>query len=240
MTSEKLYELLGDLREERVQSVRQAEVPRRRRRRWWAAAAACLCAAVLLAPLAPPLSPAGVTTASGLLTVTAYASTSEETVVMEEGIDLPADYRWSLAMSSRPGVPLELTAPGHPDAAFEIAADGGALLLWEEGRILPQTPPFTAANGTTIYWTSLIETEEGTPAAYSGSTAHIQVVVREEGHIIGYAVIQIYREDAEWAVYRARLLRSVFFPKVDGAYQDISASYVAGAIQEVKAQAGGE
>ena len=48
----------------------------------------------------------------------------------------------------------------------------------------------------------------------------------------------IYREDAEWAVYRARLLRSVFFPKVDGAYQDISASYVAGAIREVTEPSG--
>ena len=66
--------------------------------------------------------------------------------------------------------------------------------------------------------------------------AFMEIVLREEEHIVGYAVIKISPiEDLGSELgYVSQLLRSVSFPKVDGQYQDISEEYVAEQIRRVK------
>ena len=221
---------------------RTGRLPRRWLRR--CAAAACLCA-ILAVGLYFETPVTGVVSGPGLLTVTAFAADTEEPLVVQEGMDLPGDYRWSLAMSSRPGLPLELSVPGYPDVLFEVSADGGALLLWESGRVTHVEPPFHAEDGTTIYWSSLMPaTDDGAgesgPVIYEGDRTYINIVLWEGEHIVGYAVVEIYRDDTEDAVaptYRVRLLRSVSFPKVEGEYQKITAEYVASEMAAAKGQA---
>lgn len=95
------------------------------------AIAACLCVA-LLAGVLFKIPGSDVTIAPGFLVVTAYAASSDEEITMQEGIELPTDYKWSLAMSSRPGLPLKLSATEYDDLSFEVSVDGGTLLF---GRV---------------------------------------------------------------------------------------------------------
>ena len=210
---------------------------KRRPGRWLrqGVAAACLCA-VLAAGVGLLRSPADVVTASGLFTITAYAASSDEALVMEEGIPLPTDFCWCLAMSSQPGLPLQLNAAGHPEAVFSVSAEGGGLLLWEDSQITAVQSPLTVENGTTVYWSSLVQTGEDLFTEYTGETAYVRFVIREEGHIVGYAVVQIYADSTENGaipLYCAKLLNSVSFPQVKGKYQEIDDQYVTGEMDQI-------
>ena len=138
MNNNRLSGALGEIHERYLEEYLQyrpagsRRAALRRRARRWGGTAACLClllAAVLLvkAPVSRENAPGAA--APGFLTVTAYAAASDETITMEEGAPLPLDYRWSPAMSSRPGLPLTLSAPDRPDAVFDVSAEGGGLLL---------------------------------------------------------------------------------------------------------------
>ena len=248
MKGQEFSQALGEIDSRYIEEGIRYSAPRRAGRlprRWLrrGAAAACLC--ILLAAgllLETPIS--GVVTAPGLLTVTAFAADTEEPVVIQEGIELPGDYRWSLAMSSRPGLPLELSAPGYPDAEFEVSADGGALLLWEGNQVTHLQSPFCVEQDTTIYWTSMQPAADSQTGGdgftlYTEDNAYLDIVIWEEGNIVGYAVVEIYRDKTEHEMvptYCVRLLRSVSFPKVDGEYQGITAEYAASEIGAVKEQ----
>lgn len=202
------------------------------------ALAACLCAALALGILVR-LSSSEVVTASGFLTVTAYAASSEEGQVLQEGMELPLDYSWSPAMSSRPGLPLELCAPDHPEAAFAVSAEEGTLLLWENAEIQYMETPLYAENGETIYWTSLSQADDGGFTTYTGRTAYIRITIYEGEHIVGYAVVQIYaanQEEDPLPAYRARLLQSVSFPRVNGGYQQITEEYVQAEMDRIQTE----
>ena len=65
--------------------------------------------------------------------------------------------------------------------------------------------------------------------ALTGTTAYINIIIRDGKNIVGYAVVNIYTNDLENAPaqsYYAKLLKSVSFPKVDGKYQKITSEYV--------------
>jgi len=68
--------------------------------------------------------------------------------------------------------------------------------------------------------------------------AYVDVFLKTEDNIIGYAVIEIYPyhiySDGHVCDYRARFLKSIIFPKIDGKYQNITKEYVQAAIEEVK------
>ncbi len=198
--------------------------------------AACLCVALVIGVLIQPPN-SNVVTSSGFLTITAYAASSDEELVMQEGIELPVDYNWSLAMSSRPGLPLKLTTSEHPNATFEVSVEGGTLFLWESNQISYLESPFNAENGTTIYWTNLSRTNGNNFDRYSESEAYISIIIREEENIIGYAVVQIYTNDMKNEPaqnYSAKLLKSVSFPMVNGTYQKITSEYIATEIENVR------
>ena len=114
------------------------------------AIAACLCVALVAGVLFKTSAP-DVVIAPGFLTVTAYAASSDEEITMQEGIELPTDYKWSLAMSSRPGLPLKLSATEYDDLSFEVSVDGGTLLLWEGNKITYLGSSFNTGNDTTVY-----------------------------------------------------------------------------------------
>ena len=209
------------------------------------AIAACLCVALAVGIFfktpVPENTASHIVTKPGFLTVAAYAASSGEEIVMQEGIELPLNYDWNPAMSSRPGLPLTLSAADYQDVIFEVSADGGELLLWEGGEIIPVSSPFKAENYTTIYWTALYQTDNGSVDLYTGNRAYINIMLYEGNNIVGYAVVEIRTEDAfdaaeQTYMYYAKLLESVSFPKVDGNYQQITDEYVESEIERIKSE----
>ncbi len=202
------------------------------------AIAACLCVALVAGVLFKTSAP-DVVIAPGFLTVTAYAASSDEEITMQEGIELPTDYKWSLAMSSRPGLPLKLSVTEYDDLSFEVSVDGGTLLFWESNKITYLGSSFNTGNDTTVYWTNLSQTGENDFERYMGTTAYINIVIHEEENIVGYAVVEISTNDLEnepAQTYSIKLLKSISFPKVNGEYQKITAEYVAAEMEQIKSE----
>ncbi len=202
------------------------------------AIAACLCVALVAGVLFKTSAP-DVVIAPGFLTVTAYAASSDEEITMQEGIELPTDYKWSLAMSSRPGLPLKLSTTEYDDLSFEVSVDGGTLLFWESNKITYLGSSFNTGNDTTVYWTNLSQTGENDFERYMGTTAYINIVIHEEENIVGYAVVEISTNDLEnepAQTYSIKLLKSISFPKVNGEYQKITAEYVAAEMEQIKSE----
>lgn len=199
----------------------------------WGAIAACLCITLVIGLLVKTHTP-NIVTSAGFLTITAYATSSNEAVTMEEGIEIPVNYNWTPSMSWLPGIPLELSVSEHPNIIFEISVDRGELILWQEDQIINMDSSFEAENGATIYWRTPSETESGNVELYKETQAHIDIIMREGENIVGYAVIGIYTDEAEQDIYYAKLLKSVSFPKLNGNYQRITTEYIEAEIQRFK------
>lgn len=233
-----------------------------KKRGWikWGVVAACLCLIAGIAITRPPLlkpqesggtgadepaSATDVVAESGFLMITAYAASrdeglttdlpSDEEVIMQEGIEVPVNYNWNPAMSSRPGIPLELSVPEHPGIIFEVSISGGELLLADE---IIQGTFYTVENNTTVFWTSMTRGEDGDSKRYTGREVYINIVIREEKNIVGYAVVKIYKDGTEETyssqTYYSKLLKSVSFPKVNGQYQKVTEEYAASEMEQVK------
>lgn len=231
----------------------------------WGAMAACICLIAVAVMTIPSFlrqqenngvkvnekaATQDLVAAPGILMLTAYAASPDgdimtelpidEEIIMQEGIEVPLNYNWSLAMSSRPGIPLKLSTPEYPDLIFEVLVDGGELLFWGAGDIKYLGSSYKAENDSTIYWTSMTQTEEGDFELYTENEAYINIIMREEKNIVGYAVVEIYKgglEDEPSHTYYAKLLKSTSFPKVNGKYQNVSSEYVASEAERIKSEA---
>ncbi|MEY8518680.1 hypothetical protein AALC25_17635 [Lachnospiraceae bacterium 29-84] len=243
MNSKKFSEAMGEIDDKYVEEAIRYRATKKAKglsSKWIkrGAIAACLCVALVAGVLFKTSAP-NVVIAPGFLTVTAYAASSGEEITMQEGIELPTDYKWSLAMSSRPGLPLKLSATEYEDLSFEVSVDGGTLLLWEGNKITYLGSSFNTGNDTTVYWTNLSQTGENDFERYMGTTAYINIVICEEENIVGYAVVEISTNDLEnepAQTYSIKLLKSISFPKVNGEYQKITAEYVAAEMEQIKSE----
>lgn len=260
MKKEDFCEVFGDINENYIQ---EARVNRRVRKTFWlkrGALAACLCLIVVTSFMVPRLSDytdhdnspsSNIVTAPGFLTLTASAASldddttiefpSEETIIMQEGIEVPITYNWNPAMSSRPGIPLNLSAPGYQNTTFEVSVDGGALLLWEDNTVTHMSIPLYVENGTTIYWSSLSKSTSGSVETMENSRAYIDIIIREDTTIVGYAVVKIELDHSDATTeypctYYATLVKSVSFPKVNGSYQNITYEYVRMEMEQLKSE----
>lgn len=96
---------------------------------------------------------------------------------------------------------------------------------------------FTIPNNKTIYWLSTghVFDDEKREIQYvemDTDRAFVDIVIRADGHIVGFAVIEICDMDVENRfVYNTRMLKSISFPQVDGHFQKISEKYVKEQIQ---------
>ena len=144
-------------------------------------------------------------------------------------------------MSSRPGIPLNLSAPGYQNTTFEVSVDGGELLLWEDNTIKHLPTPFYVENGTTIYWSSLSQSTSGSVETMELSPAYIDIVILEDTTIVGYAVVKIELDHLDSTTkdpytYYATLVKSVSFPKVNGSYQIITYEYVRMEMEQLESE----
>ena len=66
---------------------------------------------------------------------------------------------------------------------------------------------------------------------------YVDVLVREQEHLVGYAVIKIQSKitTVGGKAYFANVIKNTFYPKTnDGQYQTVSENYVREKIQEIK------
>lgn len=248
MKSQRLLYALGQVDDWYIEDA--APSPRlKHRRKWvrWCAAAACLCLAVAAieasswqrgniqnaqAELGLPPS-----TGPALFKITVYASSESEEVALleerelEEGTVLPWEYGWLPGLNSLPGLPIKLSSSDYQDVSFEVSADGGQfVLLDEDGGSTPLSSPFVAENNTLLYWQAA---EEG-PVP---SCVYVDIIVRDGDAVVGYAVLQLSTAPSEQEsdpFYYVVLRKAVSFPRLDGAYQDVTEAYVRAAIEEAK------
>ena len=104
-------------------------------------------------------------------------------------------------------------------------------------------------NNYKLYWRpdTLVFDEEKYSYDYQhnfkDSQAFLDIIIRADGQIVGYAVIEFYadldRYVSIWGYekFYARVLKTVSFPKVDGQYQNVSREYVEKQFQQIHAGA---
>ena len=79
--------------------------------------------------------------------------------------------------------------------------------------------------------------EDG-PVLFTGERAYIDIIIREAGHIVGCAAIEIAAVDAgsgAGQTYGAELLRSLSFPRrADGSYQPVTEEDAAAILRQIR------
>ena len=216
-------------------------------------AAAAVVALVIGALAFWPAGEKEYVTGPGLLTIRAYALNENEisdinSTVLEEGVELPWEYVWSPAINvMSTGLPIKLE---FPEAEFEgakisleVTVSGGSVFgesvrlqdpatgkyYWSDNPYLGDT--FTIENNSTLYWQffstkfHVLKNEYTHGSPFARGKSYLDIIIRADDYIVGYAVVEIYelpKEEAPAFRYKARVLSIISFPQVEGAYQVIS------------------
>lgn len=116
------------------------------------------------------------------------------------------------------------------NVVFDCSVDNGYLL-----GASSITKALSVASNNTIYW------EPYNPASSLPASAYerdfIEIIVKNDGNIIGYAVIEIVQKDTHFN-YTASISKSVLFPKIEGEYQNITQKQVSDIIEKIKKKGG--
>ena len=94
-------------------------------------------------------------------------------------------------------------------------------------------------NGETLYWEAS-EERGGDDFQYEqvspdDGSIYINIVIKADTHIVGYAIIEIVpHEELGADVLTSKMIETVYFPKVDGEFQEIAAEYVHEEITQFK------
>jgi len=219
----------------------------------WLRAAACI--AVVLGLLFgisfPWLSGEKHITAPSILVVNAYAFENGQPkgYEMEEGFRFRYDkltVPYYNMLNCVPGLPISFFFP-EEDMVLDITLSNGVFYDWNrnlnpDGSYQANRESngyferrFTIKNNRTIYWRPFNrnnETREVFPL--KGNRAYVDIIMKQEEHIVGYAVICIDLVRESPPGHEAYLVEAVRFPKILGRYQEITEDYVQQQIEKVK------
>jgi len=119
------------------------------------------------------------------------------------------------------GVPNNCIKMIYPDenAVFYCTVDNGYIDIRQPGSL----KNMSVHSGNTIYYWHGIGLV---------SNAFIEILLKSEENLIGYALIKVNSRNA--VSHEAVLLKSVLFPQINGKYQKVSEEYVKAAIEKVK------
>ena len=56
--------------------------------------------------------------------------------------------------------------------------------------------------------------------------AYFVIIQKELDNIVGYVIIRLIQDDDVYFAYYSEIMKSVFFPKVDGNFQEVTLDYV--------------
>ena len=145
---------------------------------------------------------------------------------------------WGPALNSVRGIPLtfqvEDPALNDQDILFHICVNGGEFLLEQEGtppEIVKLGQDFTITNGETIQWR--VSTKEWDSVIEREGKVFVDAIILAEGHIIGYAVVQIVAIP-DSAFYAAVKVKTEYFSKENGGYQSVSEPDIRQRIEKCK------
>lgn len=256
MLGKNLSEALGDISDDKIEAAANY-VPRGRRQLWVRVAA---CAAVLallvtalLWPAAPATKDGEIIAVSGV--VKAYACELEdvdatrraEYALIEGGdfskisIWFPAAGLWEVSRGITLSFLVDEEELQDHDITLEISTNLGELKGCERKGYPDLGKSTTVSNGETVYWTGheILKEHDATSETVAQTLdrlggAYIDIIIKADGNIIGYAVVEIgvVRPDAH--MYCSALKSSVYFPKADGEFQKITEEYVSQQIAAVK------
>lgn len=184
--------------------------------------------------------PAAVITEPCDITVKSYLTFGDDEPFEECELTNEITGTWLHGLSIAPHIQITPIVPYEGSdytLQLDLYTDAGCF-VWnykerEDGGYLGHS--CSIVNGDTIYW-DLNYGEESNP--YGKDRNHISIIFRDDQHIVGYAIVVIQRApdelvpenikqyDAPAMLFCPYILESVFFPKVDGEYQDISLEYV--------------
>lgn len=244
------------------------EYEKKQRPAWLRLVAAAAVVALVIGVLAFwPTGEKEYVTGPGLLTIRAYALNENEisdinSTVLEEGVELPWEYVWSPAINvMSTGLPIKLE---FPEAEFEgakisleVTVSGGSVFgesvrlrdpatgkyYWSDHPYLGAT--FTIENNSTLYWQffstkfHVLKNEYTHGSPFARGKSYLDIIIRADDYIVGYAVVEIYelpKEEAPAFRYKARVLSIISFPQVEGAYQVISRKDVYNKMNETHAE----
>lgn len=131
----------------------------------------------------------------------------------------------------------EESLQGHT-ITYEISTNYGQLQGKSSSEALGKHT--VIENGDAIRWTGneiLEMTQDGKSlkkVMRQLDNVYVDVIVRADEQIIGYAVFEISCIDYDMALFECKLLKSVYYPKVDGQFQPISQEYVNRKIRQAK------
>lgn len=148
-----------------------------------------------------------------------------------DGIEFPWNHGWSLAVSVVPGLPIHFTDE-RPAHTLTVTFSAGRLIKIGKAQEVVLDQPVQMETGDTVYW--LIVDQKS--LEQKDDMHFVDVVIREQNHIVGYAVIKIAARIGKMGgkVYDASIVKNAEFPKVDGEYQAVSEEYVNKRISEAK------
>lgn len=170
---------------------------------------------------------AGIVTAPGVLVMTAYAGGADaESVVLSEGVEVTTDaFNQTTGGAEAKMLLLRLSLPEQygTDITFTAEPVNGYIYTVDEaGKLVPEENA-VLANNASLYWVPNIYAVN-----WKDEGCFLQIVIRDGDNIIGYGLMEgsWSLEDGQLRATRATLLESVYYPKVDGAYQDVTLEYV--------------
>lgn len=115
---------------------------------------------------------------------------------------------------------------------FDLSCQHGSFYTWEKMGVSPHTQmvvthgqAVTLENDNYFYWRAE-KTMLWTEFLDQQGGIYINVIVRADGHIVGYAIFEIIAQDELMQFYGIAMRESVYYPKVDGKFQEITEEYV--------------
>ena len=152
---------------------------------------------------------------------------------------------WIPSSNTYTGLPILIQTPDAEDITLEFFTDHGSFWHLEgSDEILPFEfgtelgDHCCVSSGHAVYWKNVRWLEDGSYTIMgSCPTNYIRVLLKAEGHIVGYAALAtcwpFYNDNS----YELVTLQYLYYPKVDGKYQQIPESYVNAEMDRIIAQA---
>lgn len=115
---------------------------------------------------------------------------------------------------------------------FDLSCQHGSFYTWEKMEVSPHAKTVVTHGQAvsleneqyvywraekTMLWTKFLDEQGG---------IYINVIVRADEHIVGYAIFEIVAQDELMQFYGIAMRESVYYPKVDGQFQEITEEYV--------------
>ncbi len=126
---------------------------------------------------------------------------------------------------------------------LENMAHDNGYLYWSKAYLGDH---FTVNNNQRMYWVPYTmifdhdKQEYKNAGIFSGKQAFVDIIIRADNYIVGYAVIEFYGDantadqDGHYSRYYARMLKTESFPQVDGKYQKVTREFVEAQFQRIK------